>query len=270
MTALRPGGVAVVTGGASGIGLGIVGALREAGLDVEVVDLDPAALAAVEGPGIRTHRIDVSEPDGLVALAERLRDERGGTDVLVNNAGVGPAGAIAQTTLADWRWLLGINLMGVVHGVTAFVPGMIERGAPAHVVNTASMSALDPMPGLGAYAASKAAVGALTEALSAELVESGSPVRASLLVPANVRTRIVENSALLNEASTTGLGTYVPAASRPVVWRTPDEVGRLVARGIEQDLPVIVTHPEQWDRVEARHERLRQAFGNGPDTPIDL
>lgn len=267
MTALRPGGVAVVTGGASGIGLGIVRALREADQRVEVVDVDVDGLAGLEREGLRTHRIDVSRPEGLLALAARLREESGGTDVLVNNAGVGPAAAIADTTLADWQWLLGINLMGVVHGVTAFLPDMLRRGTPAHIVNTASMSALDPMPGLGAYAASKSAVAALTETLAEELESTDAPVRASLLVPANVRTKIAENSAGLRPEAATGLGTYRPSARADIRWRTPDDVGRAVVDAIVRDRRFVVTHPEQWGRVEARHERLRAAFAVEDEMP---
>lgn len=265
MTTLRRGGVAVVTGGASGIGWGIVRALRDAGQSVEVVDVDPARLAEIsQSEGVRTHRLDVSDPDAVLALADRVRRERGGVDVLVNNAGVGPAASIAATTLADWRWLLGINLMGVIHGLAAFLPGMIERGTPAHIVNTASMSALDPLPGLGAYAASKSAVAALTESLAAELESSGTPVRASLLVPANVSTRIAENSEALAPGSGSGFGAYHPSAPGDIRWRTPEEVGRLVVDGIAQDRRFIVTHPEQWRRVAARHERLREAFDVTP------
>ena len=263
MTTLRRGGVAVVTGGASGIGLGIVQALCDAGQSVEVVDVDPVRLAELErSEGVRTHRVDVSDADAVLELADRVRRERGGVDVLVNNAGVGPAGSIAAMTLADWRWLLGINLMGVIHGLAAFLPAMIERGTPAHIVNTASMSALDPLPGLGAYAASKSAVAALTESLAAELEASETSVRASLLVPANVVTRIAENSAALGPGGGSGFGAYVPSTSGEIRWRTPEEVGRLVVDGIARDRRLIVTHPEQWRRVAARHERLREAFGS--------
>lgn len=262
MTVLTPGGVAVVTGGASGIGWGITQALHAQGLRVEVVDLDPRRLeeAAAQLP-IGVHALDVTDADALRALAARLTERHGGIDVLVNNAGVGPAASIIDTTLKDWRWILDVNLMGVIHGIDAFLPGMLERGTPAHIVNTASMSALDPIAGLGAYAASKAAVAALTDALVAEL--EGTPVGVSLLVPANVRTNIAETSAALRPATDSGFGDYRPAAPPAEIrWRTPEQVGELVIEGIRTDRQILITHPEQWPRVAERQRRLRTAFGS--------
>lgn len=268
MTALRRGGVAVVTGGASGIGWGITEALHAEGMRVEIVDRDPRRLdeAAARLP-VGVHDLDVTEADALRALAAELSDEYGGVDVLVNNAGVGPAARIVDTTLADWRWIMDVNLMGVIHGIDAFLPRMLERGTPAHVVNTASMSALDPIAGLGAYAASKAAVAALTDALVAEL--DGTAVGVSLLVPANVRTNIAENSAALRPATGSGFGDYRPAApAAEIRWRTAEHVGELVVAGIRAGRQILVTHPEQWPRVDARQRRVREAFQ--PDAPLDL
>ncbi len=242
MTALRAGGVAVVTGGASGIGWGITRALHSEGLRVEVVDRDARRLqeAAAQLP-VGVHDVDVTDAQALRALAARLADQHGGIDVLVNNAGVGPAARIVDTTLSDWRWILDVNLMGVVHGIGAFLPGMLERGTPAHIVNTASMSALDPIAGLGSYAASKAAVAALTDALGAELDE---------------------NSAALRPATESGFGDYRPAAPpEQIQWRSAEDVGAIVIEGIRAGKPILVTHPEQWERVERRQCRIRQAFG---------
>lgn len=261
MTALRRGGVAVVTGGASGIGWGITEALVDEGMHVEVVDRDAIRLteAARERP-VGVHAIDVTDATAVRELAERLVRRHGGVDVLVNNAGVGPAATIAETTLADWRWILDVNLMGVIHGIDAFLPGMLERGSPAHIVNTASMSALDPIAGLGAYAASKAAVAALTDALTAELADTA--VGVSLLIPANVRTNIAQNSAELRPAQGSGFRDYRPAAAPgDIRWRTPREVGTLVVEGIRADRDLLVTHPEQWPRVLSRQQRIRAAFG---------
>lgn len=260
MTALRAGGVAVVTGGASGIGWGITQALHSEGLRVEVVDRDARRLQEAAQLPAGVHDVDVTDAQALRALATQLADQHGGIDVLVNNAGVGPAARIVDTTLSDWRWILDVNLMGVVHGIDAFLPGMLERGTPAHIVNTASMSALDPIAGLGAYAASKAAVAALTDALGAEL--DGTSVGVSLLVPANVRTNIAENSAALRPATESGFGDYRPAAPpEQIQWRSAEDVGAIVVEGIRAGKPILVTHPEQWERVERRQRRIRQAFG---------
>lgn len=265
MTDLQPGALAVVTGGASGIGLGITESLVAAGLRVEVLDLNEQALADVEktSPLVDVHRVDVTDPDAVASVADEVLRLYGPVSVLVNNAGIGPAAPLLAMTLGDWKRVMDINLMGVVHGLNAFLPPMLERGSPGHIVNTSSMSALDPLGGLGAYAASKAAVSAMTDALRAELKDT--QIRVSLLVPANVRTNIAENSTRLRPAQGTGFRDYKPSATSDIIWRTPAEVGQLVVSAIRGNLDVIATHPEQWPRVEEQHARVRRAFHRDND-----
>lgn len=183
--------VAVVTGGASGIGMALCRAFVAEGMRVVVADVEETALAgAVESLsgdgataiGVRT---DVSDPDSVEALAARTYDELGACHLLCNNAGVGaPSANVWETTVNDWRWVHGVNVMGVVHGILAFVPRMIASGEPGHVVNTSSGDGgIAPMPAASVYAASKAAVSCLTECLASQFVSEGTELRASVFYP---------------------------------------------------------------------------------------
>jgi len=175
------GAVAVVTGAGSGIGRGIAGALHARGAHVVVADLDEAAAtvaaAQVDGLAVAT---DVTDPDAVRTMVDRALDRHGRIDVLVNNAGIGPQAPIADMTPDDWRFLLDVNLWGVLHGVSAVLPLLLAQGS-GHIVNVASMSALAPMPPLGGYAVTKAGVAALTEVLEVEL--AGTGVHTSLVLP---------------------------------------------------------------------------------------
>lgn len=193
------GTTAVVTGGASGIGRSLATLLADRGALVHVVDRDgegaDAVAAGIRDTGGRAeaHSVDVTDADAVMVLADAVF-ERGPVDLLFNNAGVGHAGLIVDTTLEDWRRLVDVNLMGVVHGVHAFLPRMSAQQGPSHIVNTASMAGIVPAAGLSAYSATKAAVVALTEALDVELI--GTPVCVSALCPGVVNTAIVGTSSM--------------------------------------------------------------------------
>jgi len=188
--------VAVVTGAASGIGRALAEAFAREGMHVVVADLDAAALAEVErglaATGARTLAVptDVTRADQVSALAERAVEAFGAVHVVCNNAGVFAAGPSWQAPLSDWEWVLGVNLWGVVHGIRAFVPLLLEQNVEAHVVNTASMAALTSMPLTAAYTASKHAVLALSETLYHELRGRGAPIGVSALCPEAVATGI--------------------------------------------------------------------------------
>jgi NAD(P)-dependent dehydrogenase (short-subunit alcohol dehydrogenase family) len=194
------GKIAVVTGGGSGIGLALAHAFAAQGMKVVLADIEKDALDdAAEQIGAQHHGVDVhsvvcdvSDPDAV----DRLRDETvatfGTAHVVCNNAGVGGGGQSWEIPLATWRWVLGVNLLGVVHGIHSFVPLMLEQGE-GHVVNTASAAGLLTMPYMGPYAASKHAVVALTEGLAMELELAGGAVGASVLCPMWVKTRIHES-----------------------------------------------------------------------------
>ena len=193
------GKVAVVTGGASGIGRALVERFAREGMKVVVADLeagpleDCRAALAKGGTEVLAIRTDVSKGEDVDNLAARTFEAFGTAHVVCNNAGVGAGGLMWQVPVADWSWVLGVNLMGVVHGVRAFVPRMVEQGE-GHVVNTASIAGILTGPGMGPYCATKHAVVAMSECLHHELaLTTGGKVKVSVLCPAWVKTRISES-----------------------------------------------------------------------------
>jgi NAD(P)-dependent dehydrogenase (short-subunit alcohol dehydrogenase family) len=256
------GTTAVVTGGASGIGKGLARAFLSAGCHVVLADRDDAALAATaEELGVLGVRTDVTDPDGVAALADRAVAEYGEVHVICNNAGVGPMAPIAELTLEDWRWMLDVNLFGVVHGVHAFLPVLQRNPDWGHVVNTSSMSVLMPPPNVAAYVAAKAAVLGLTEVLAAELRASGSSVGATALLPGFVRSNI--RSSLRNRPAggATGLRDVDLAASgRELRWLDPEEVGVMVLDAVRRNELYLSTHPDLLAPIAERHARIQAGF----------
>ncbi len=192
--------VAVVTGAASGIGLGIARAFASAGMKVVLADVreEPLEAAAAElrdgGGQALAVRTDVARLDEVEALAAAALAEFGAVHVLCNNAGVGLFTRIAETTIDDWRWTLEIDLWGPIHGVKTFLP-IIEREDEGHINSTSSMAGLLAVPRLGAYNVAKHGVVALMATLERELRAAHSPVRTSVLCPGAVNTGILANSA---------------------------------------------------------------------------
>ncbi|HSO97132.1 MAG TPA: SDR family NAD(P)-dependent oxidoreductase [Acidimicrobiia bacterium] len=194
------GRVAVVTGAASGIGRGLARHAAREGMRVVLADVETPALEAAVGEvrdlgadavGIRT---DVSREDDVQALADQAFDRFGAVDLLCNNAGVFQAGVVWQRTQADWDWVMGVNVWGILHGIRAFVPRLLEQGTDAHIVNTASMAGLITVAYSGPYVVSKFAAAALTECLAHDLRAQGSPIGVSCLVPGLVDTRIADST----------------------------------------------------------------------------
>jgi NAD(P)-dependent dehydrogenase (short-subunit alcohol dehydrogenase family) len=190
--------VAVITGGGSGFGRELAILCGAAGMRVVLADIDVAGMNGTEArlppqTECLTVRCDVSDARSVDDLANATYDRFGECGVLFNNAGVGTAGPAWTATLDDWTWTIGINLMGVVHGVRSFVPRMIEQGAPSHVVNTASAAGLVAPPGSSVYCASKFAVVGLTECLYHEQRGANLPIGVSLLCPAFVDTGITSS-----------------------------------------------------------------------------
>src|SRR5918998_4006482 len=150
------GKVAVVTGGASGIGKGIATALRDEGAQVVIADIEQGALdATAEELGVTGIRTDVSKAESVEALATEVVERFGTAHVIVNNAGIGPIGNVADLTLDDWRWIVDVNLWGVIHGVHHFLPILKANEDGGHIVNTSSVAGLVPSPGLGSYVLTK-------------------------------------------------------------------------------------------------------------------
>ena len=182
--------VAVVTGGASGIGAALVRQLLAQNAKVVIADVEQAALdrilAELDGQGECSGIVtDVSSPESVEALADAVYDKYGVCHLLFNNAGVAaPSANVWETTVNDWKWVHGVNVMGVVHGIQAFVPRMIAGGEEGHVVNTSSGDGgISPLPYQSVYASSKAAVSIITECLGAQLQSEETRLRASIFYP---------------------------------------------------------------------------------------
>lgn len=257
------GRVAVITGGASGIGRGMAEQFLAAGARVAIADIDREAVSrTAEEIGAHPVVVDVSRLADVERMAAEVVTVFGRVDVVVNNAGVGPFARIADLTMADWRWMIDVNLFGVIHGVQVFLPLLEANPEGGHIVNTSSMAAFTPFETLGSYAVTKFGVSALTEVLQAELASAGSRVRATLLVPGSVRTGIAQSTrhrtdgvdGALRDAE---IDLEFSSSSR---WLDPSDVGRIVVRAIENDDPYAITHPDRWPAVEARFSRIRDAF----------
>jgi NAD(P)-dependent dehydrogenase (short-subunit alcohol dehydrogenase family) len=261
------GKVAVVTGGAAGIGKGIAAALAAEGMQVVIADVEEGALAAAATElGAASVHTDVSDPASVERLAAETIERFGAVHVVVNNAGVGPWGRIDELTLDDWRWVLGVNLWGVIHGVTTFLP-LLERNADGgHIVNTASMAGLAPVPALGAYCVAKYGVVALTETLALELDQAGSKVGVTVLCPGPVRTNIKSSSRNrprgLGDGRLRDRDLEQDPARQDDRFLEPEEVGAITLDAIRRGELYAITHPEFFARVERRHERLVQAFSS--------
>lgn len=262
---------AFVTGGASGIGLGIVTALARRDAFVIMADLRAdhigTALKAMADAGLGGSviaiELDVTDRAAYAEAAKRMDLELGGVDILVNNAGVGVEGPVLEATYADWDFGLGVNLGGVVNGLQAILPQMIAHGRGGHVVNTASLAATVTMPGhLAIYAASKAAVLNLSENMCGDLAAQG--IGSSVLCPGFVRSNIHEAARNrpphLREGS--GFAESEQALAQRVVgndWMDPNDVGEMVADAILADQFYIITHGQFTNRMRERFETLLAA-----------
>jgi len=260
------GKVAVVTGAASGIGLGLARTFVGAGMSVAMCDIrkDKLEEAAHGVRPLGQGRViaipaDVSDADAVERAAAAVEREFGKIHVVCNNAGVVLRGmrmeAIDEPT---WDWLLGVNLYGVIHGIRAFVPRIRAHGEPGHIVNTASMAGLHVgNRQTGAYAASKHAVVALSEALAQDLLQTNIGV--SVLTPAAVATEIYTSSAGLR-GELGGANLYPDTPPEIAAGLQPDQIGRRVLDGIRAGQFYLITHPETREWVETRHAKLMAAY----------
>jgi NAD(P)-dependent dehydrogenase (short-subunit alcohol dehydrogenase family) len=250
------GKVAVVTGAASGIGLALCEAFAAEGMHIAMADVDPAGLdAAAErladdtGAEVLAVPTDVMKWDEVAALEARAVARFGAVHVLCNNAGVQLPGVTWEFTRQEWEWVLGVNLGGVVHGIEAFVRGMVERGEHGHVVNTASVGGLVAFPGLAPYTAAKYAVVGLSECLEHDLRARDVPIGVSVLCPGPVLSSLRENSAVLRPGGASGrivpLVTSVPKLAAA-------EVAAQVVDAIRHDRFWILTHPGYKETIRER------------------
>lgn len=264
------GKVAVVTGGASGIGLGIVRALLGAGAQVAVLDLraDHIAGAQVDLSDYRSHlaflQTDVSDRAEMAQAALAVVDRFGRVDILVNNAGVGIQRSWDQVSYADWDFGLQVNLGGVINGIMTFEPLLRANPSGGHIVNTASLAGLATVPAaMAIYGTTKTAVVALSETLAPEFAAAGIGV--SVLCPGLVRSNILD---IDGNRPARFLGSVAARAATPEDrersqsdgWMDPDEVGQMVLEGIVAKRLYIITHPTHRDKFEARVEAVRAAW----------
>ncbi len=194
------GKTAVVTGAGSGIGRAIAVRLAGHGATVHCVDRDIAAARDVAQAldGASAHEVDVTDSAAVDRLAETVFAESGRIDMLFNNAGIGHAGRVVDTSIEDWRQVMDVNVMGVVHGLHAFLPRMQAQAGRAHIVNTASGAGLISLPRMAAYCASKHAVVGLSQSLAAEL--HGSRISVTILCPGVINTAIVSRTTMRGAA----------------------------------------------------------------------
>lgn len=264
--------VAVVTGGASGIGRAMAERFAAEGVKIVLADIEQGALdrAAAEmqakGATVLPVRTDVSKPQQVDALAQKTLDSFGAVHIVCNNAGVVPPGGLLwDATLADWQWVLGVNLWGVIHGVRTFVPIMLKQGIEGHIVNTSSLAGLITGPFLGIYSVAKHGVVALSESLYHEFNFTGSKLKVSVLCPAWVNTN-------LTDAARNRPPELDDTADRPVnqagqmvmetvrnllaTGMSTEQVAEEVFTAVRDEKLYILPHRERNDVIQTRMEAI--------------
>jgi len=256
--------VAVVTGGGSGIGRALARALAREGARIVVADVEPSAMAETiaaitaqggDAIGVAT---DVSDLGQVRALADRAFGHYGAVHLLCNNAGVVVHGGLEAATHADWQWVIGVNLWGVIHGLEAFLPRLIAQRQGGHVVNTASMAGLVASPGLGIYNTTKYAVVGLSETLAKDLRRYGIGV--TVVCPMGVATRIRDaernRPPTLRNPPDTPRGEAVTLIGRTL---TPEDVAAQTLAAVRAGELYVITHEESLPAIRRRCERLEAA-----------
>jgi NAD(P)-dependent dehydrogenase (short-subunit alcohol dehydrogenase family) len=258
------GKVAFITGGASGIGLGMAQTFAKNGMKVVLADIEEPALEkavqALREDGAEASGVacDVSSAASVVAAADHAEEAFGKIHVLCNNAGVSPTGSLDECSEADWEWALGVNLMGVVHGIRTIVPRIKEHGEGGHVVNTSSIAGMVALPTLGIYTATKYAVVGISETLAGELAPFGIGV--SVVCPAFVKTRLAEGGR--NRPAALGEAGEMPEFVTQMIegGMDPPEVGERVMRAIQENQLYVFTHADSKAGVELRMQTILDAF----------
>jgi NAD(P)-dependent dehydrogenase (short-subunit alcohol dehydrogenase family) len=279
------GRVAVITGGASGLGRAMAERFAREGMNIVLADINAADLARAEaamragGAQVIGVRTDVSRAEDVEALAAKTLDAFGAVHLVVNNAGVSPLGNVWENSVADWQWILGVNLWGVIHGVRVFTPLLLAEadkpGGEAHIVNTASVSGFICAPGMGLYNVTKHAVVALTETLHHDLARRGAKLKCSVLCPAYVPTGIADSGrnrpAELADPrrAKTAEDLEREAGLKKAVERgrvSADEVAQAVLEAVRDERFYILTHPKILGAVQARMEDILR--GADPRDPL--
>jgi NAD(P)-dependent dehydrogenase (short-subunit alcohol dehydrogenase family) len=260
------GRVAVITGGASGIGKGMAQRMIAEGARVVIADIERDALeATADEIGAVGIVADVSDLASVEALAAQTVDRFGTVDIICNNAGVAPKVKIADATIDDWRWVIDVNLWGVIHGVKAFLPILRANPNGGYVVNTASSGGFMTGPMIGPYSVTKSGVVALSEALAWELQMEGARIGVTIFCPGTVRTN-------LHTSSRNRPGHLADAAAIDIDmmnnkallgdqrWLKADDMGAIVTDAMRRGALYVTTHPEIADLVEMRMHAVAAAF----------
>ena len=277
------GKTAVVTGAASGIGFGLAQRIAEENMQVVMADLEQTALEeAVEKLEKQQHRVvgipaDVLIEESVNELYSKSRETFGNIHVLCNNAGIAASSGnkpIWEVERADWQWTLGVNFYGVLYGIQAFLPHMIEHGEDGHVVTTASLAGL--IRGAGPYGVSKHAVRALAETLNSDLVARGAKIRSSVLCPGFVNTNIGKSERNRPSNLTQLQAPLEDIENSPIMallrnGKEPSEIADIVIEAIRDDLFYILPHPAWDDTLKTYFEEIlsREAL-NSPSLPAFL
>ena len=276
------GKVAVITGAASGIGLGIAERCVREGMKVVLADINDANLATAEaqlraaGGTVVSVRTDVSKRSDVEQLARKAFDAFGQVHLLFNNAGVAAGGAPWEATWNDWEWVIGVNLWGVIHGVKVFTPLMIAQNTECHIINTSSTAGLIVGSFSAPYSTTKHAVVAVTESLYFALQQRNSLVKVSVLCPGLARTNIgdVERTrpaefrnepVPMTPQMQAGLAAFKAAMAAAM---PPSEVAAIAFDGIKKEQFYILTHPEWIEVVRMRMDKLVQM--ENPESPLAM
>ena len=269
------GKVAVVTGEASGIGRALAERCAQEGMKVVLADIEEKALVqasqdlAAQGAQVLAVPTDVSQAGEVETLANKAFETYSAVHLLFNNAGVGAGKSAWESTLADWEWVLGVNLWGVIHGIHFFVPRMLEQGSQGHIVNTASMAGLTYGPGQCVYKVSKHGIVSLSETLYFELAMRGASLKVSVLCPGFVNTNVLES-----ERNRPARLQNPPEDEEPLTPQLeavlqrfrqafrdgmpPQQVADIVFGAIREERFYILTHPTWKAAIQVRMEDMLQ------------
>jgi NAD(P)-dependent dehydrogenase (short-subunit alcohol dehydrogenase family) len=263
---------AFITGGASGVGFALARAFGRANMRVMLADIEAGALNAalneLKGQGIDAHAVecDVADRACVQRAAKQTFAALDKVHLICSNAGISCGGPLELITSGDWDWVIGVNVMGFVHVIQAFLPRLKEQGEGGHIVTTSSVTGFVCPPGTGPYNAAKFANVAVAETLAAEL--AGSPIGVSIIGLGNVQTRIAESAR--NRPERYGATTETsPEATEQLaafvrMGQPPDEVAEKVMRGIMENELFVFTHPELRDWVDDRFQKILAAYPSPP------
>jgi NAD(P)-dependent dehydrogenase (short-subunit alcohol dehydrogenase family) len=258
--------VAVITGAASGIGRALAENCIRKGMKVVLADIEEEALAQTEQElntidgAILSLRTDVSKERDIEVLAKKVISTFGSVHLLFNNAGVGIDKMVLESTIADWEWLIGVNLWSVIFGIRTFVPIMLRQETECHIVNTASIAGLISGPGMAVYKVTKHGIISISETLFCELVQMGAKIKVSALCPGSVNTRIIESARnrpveLQNDPCDDKPES--PKAIQDVkMGLSPQRVAEIAFQGIIDEKFYIFTHPETNLLIQQRMESI--------------